>query len=68
MELPMRAHRALNAWYGRMQALPSFEQAILSYETAELRRTWRRQAFRRWLTGTYAGAARWRNPRLLANA
>jgi ganglioside-induced differentiation-associated protein 1 len=68
MDLPMRKHRALRAWYQRMQSLRSVQQAVLSYETPELRRTWRRATLWRWLVGTYVGAARWRAPRLLADA
>lgn len=68
MQLPMRRLRDLRAWYGRMQQLPSFQQAVRSYETPEVRRQWRRTTFRRWLAGTWAGAPRWRSPRLLADA
>jgi glutathione S-transferase len=68
MGLSMRRLPALRAWYARMLQLRSCRQAVLSYETPEMRRTWRRSNFRRWLAGTSVGAARWRSPRLLADA
>jgi glutathione S-transferase len=68
MDLPMRTLRALREWYGRMQQLRSFQQAVLSFETPDVRRGWRRSNFWRWVGGTSVGATKWRSPRLLADA
>lgn len=69
MGFPMRKHRNLRAWYRRMLQLPSFQQAVLSYETPELRRRWRLYGLRRWLAGTHVGASCWRRGRMqIANA
>jgi glutathione S-transferase len=62
MRFPLRRHRHVRAWYRRMAKLRSFQQAVLSYETREVRRAWRRDTIRRWIGGTWAGAARWRRP------
>jgi ganglioside-induced differentiation-associated protein 1 len=60
MRFPMRNLRDLRAWYRRTSQLRSFRQAVLSFETPELRRAWRLAAFRRWLAGTHPGAPCWR--------
>ena len=64
MRFPMDRYGDVRAWYRRVRRLTSFQQAVLAYEPATLRRHF----FRRWLTGSHVGAAKWRNPRLLADA
>ena len=68
MRFPMWAYPGLRAWYGRVRRLTSFQQAVLTYEPPALRRRFAMFVMRRWLTGSHVGAAKWRNPRLLADA
>lgn len=68
MGFPLGRCAEVRAWYRRTRRLTSFEQAVLTYEPAELRRRVRLYVLRRWLVGSHAGAAKWRNPRLLAHA
>ncbi len=68
MQYPMSRLPALRAWYRRMRRLTSFRQAVLSYESAELRRRVWLHTCRRRLTRSYVGATKWRNPRLLGHA
>jgi glutathione S-transferase len=68
MRFPMASLRDLRAWYRRVRRLTSFQQAVLSYESPALRRRFGVSFLRRWLTGSHVGAAKWRNPRLLADA
>ena len=68
MHFPMFAYPDLRAWYRRVRRLTSFHQAVLSYESSALRRQLFFRVLRRRLTGSWVGAAKWRNPRLLADA
>ena len=68
MHFPMGGHPALRAWYRRVRRLTSFRQAVLAYEPAGLRRRVELYTLRRFLLRSHAGASRWRNPRLLADA
>jgi glutathione S-transferase len=68
MRFPMWPYPNLRVWYRRVRKLTSFQQAVLSYEPPALRRRFRMYVLRRWLTRSHVGAAKWRNPRLLADA
>jgi glutathione S-transferase len=68
MRFPMGAYADLRAWYRRVRRLTSFQQAVLTYESPAMRRRFGLYVMRRWLTGSHVGAAKWRNPRLLADA
>jgi glutathione S-transferase len=68
MHFPMSGYPQLGSWYRRMRRLTSFRQAVLSYEPRDLRRRLHLYAIRRWLLRSHVGAAKWRSPRLLADA
>src|SRR6185503_7530957 len=68
MRFPLGKYGALRSWYRRMRRLTSFRQAVLSYETVELRRRVGVYTLRRWVLRSHVGAAKWRNGRLLADA
>ncbi len=66
--LPLWPYASLRRWYRRMRRLTSFQQAVVAYEPAGMRRRVGLYTLRRWVGRSDAGAARWRNPRLLAQA
>lgn len=68
MHFPLRAYPDLRRWWRRARALPSFSRAVLAHEPAGVRRLFRLHTWRRRLSRSHAGAARWRDPRLFANA
>jgi glutathione S-transferase len=68
MRFPMQRYPALRAWYRRARRRTSFRTAVLAEETSTVRRGFRMQVLRRWLTGSHVGAAKWRAAGLLANA
>ncbi|MGH7895877.1 MAG: glutathione S-transferase family protein [Candidatus Binatia bacterium] len=68
MHFPMWQYPALRRWYRRVRARPSFQRAVIAFEPVAARRLFRLYTLRRWLLRSHAGAPKWRNPRLLANA
>ena len=68
MRMPMAPYPNLRRWYRRVRARPSFVRAVLAYEPPEVRRAFRFYTLRRWLARSHVGAAKWRSPRLLADA
>jgi glutathione S-transferase len=67
MQYPMGRLRELSAWYRRMRRLTSFQQAVLAYEVP-FRTRFFLYGLRRQLTRSHLASAKWRNPRLLADA
>ena len=61
MRFPMWSYPALRSWHRRVRRLTSFRQAVLSFESAEMRRRVRIHTLGRFLMGSHVGAARWRN-------
>jgi hypothetical protein len=51
-----------------MRKLTSFQEAVVAYEPAGLRRRILLHSIGRWLTRSHVGAAKWRKARLLADA
>jgi glutathione S-transferase len=68
MRFPMGRYGDLRAWYRRVRRLTSFQQAVLAYEPPAVRRRFGMYVLRRWIMGSYVGAAKWRSARLLADA
>ena len=68
MYFPMARCPALRAWFRRVKRLTSFRQAVLAHEPGGSRRRIFLYGCRRMLLRSHAGAPKWRNPRLLANA
>ena len=68
MHFPMWQHPEIRRWYRPVRRRPSFREAVGSYEPPALRRRFGLYTLRRWLLRSHAGAAKWRNPRLLSNA
>jgi glutathione S-transferase len=68
MAFPLGGKMGVRRLVRRVRQRPSFGAAVLAYEPPGIRRTLVLDRLRRWVVRSHLGAAKWRDPRLFANA